>query len=191
MSRAMVAPLHLATIRAAANRPKHKTNMKAKTARTKRSGGGAPPGFGLERKEPRWQCVEGCGACCKLEKGPAFVTPEEIFTDPSDVELYRSLIGPDGWCINFDKTSRTCSIYSDRPYFCRVEPEIFQTLYGIDKKRFYKEACSCCRDTIKVVYGSKSKELENFNHTIKSVSSSCNECSESPSSSLTYSLDCN
>ncbi|GFZ02319.1 hypothetical protein Acr_15g0009270 [Actinidia rufa] len=162
MSRAMVAPPHLATIRAAANRPKHKTNTKAKTARTKRSGGGAPRGF-RHREE---------GAAVAVRRGL-----RRMF-------CIEALIGPDGWCINFDKTSRTCSIYSDRPYFCRVEPEIFQTLYGIDKKRFDKEACSCCRDTIKVVYGSKSKELENFNHTIKSVSSSCDERSESPSSSL-------
>ncbi|CAL5351222.1 hypothetical protein CsSME_00038530 [Camellia sinensis var. sinensis] len=167
MSHAVVAPPCFPTVRSAANRPRQRGNTKQN-----RSSGGAALGFGGERKEVRWKCVEDCGACCKLEKGPSFATPEEIFQDPSDVQLYRSLIGPDGWCINFDKTSRTCSIYPDRPYFCRVEPEIFQTLYGIDKKRFNKEACSCCRDTIKVVYGSKSKELDNFNHAIKSVSSS-------------------
>lgn len=77
-------------------------------------------------------------------------------------------MGPDGWCINFDKGNRTCSIYNgelplghilqqfllltlslygfffslaDRPYFCRVEPEVFQSLFGIKKKKFNKEAC--------------------------------------------------
>lgn len=44
-------------------------------------------GFNIERKEQTWRCVEGCGACCKLEKGPSFATPEEIFTNPSDVEV--------------------------------------------------------------------------------------------------------
>ncbi|KAK1300837.1 hypothetical protein QJS10_CPB13g01731 [Acorus calamus] len=58
-----------------------------------------------------WRCVEGCGACCKLDKGPSFLTPEEIFSDPSDVRLYRSMVGPDGWCIHYDQPSRTCSIY--------------------------------------------------------------------------------
>ncbi|KAK2984007.1 hypothetical protein RJ640_024221 [Escallonia rubra] len=56
----------------------------------------------------------------------------------------------------------------DRPYFCRVEPEIFQDLYGIDKKKFNKEACSCCVDTIKAIYGSQSQELDKFNHAIRS-----------------------
>uniref|UniRef100_A0A2P2JMV1 YkgJ family cysteine cluster protein n=1 Tax=Rhizophora mucronata TaxID=61149 RepID=A0A2P2JMV1_RHIMU len=98
-------------------------------------------GFGADTKELQWRCVEGCGACCKLAKDATFTTPEEIFTDPKDVQLYKSLIGPDGWCIHFEKSTRKCSIYSDRPYFCRVEPEVFHSLYGIDKKKFNKEAC--------------------------------------------------
>lgn len=48
-------------------------------------------GFGIEKMEPLWRCVQGCGACCKLDKGPDFATPEEIFDDPSDVEVYYSL----------------------------------------------------------------------------------------------------
>ncbi|XP_042018113.1 uncharacterized protein LOC121765896 [Salvia splendens] len=127
-------------------------------------------GFGREKKSPVWQCVEKCGACCKLDKGPTFPSPEEIFDNPSDVEHYNSLVGEDGWCIHYDKSSRKCSIYADRPYFCRVEPEIFDTLYGIDNKRFNKEACSCCADTIKTVYGANSKELEKFNNAIWSSS---------------------
>jgi hypothetical protein len=45
-------------------------------------------GFGSEKKEVSWKCVEGCGACCKLQKGPSYPSPEEIFTDPSDVEVH-------------------------------------------------------------------------------------------------------
>ncbi|KAK3006716.1 LOW QUALITY PROTEIN: hypothetical protein RJ639_017813 [Escallonia herrerae] len=151
-------------------------------------------GFSRERKDPLWQCVQGCGACCKLDKGPTFPSPEEVFDDPSDIQLYKSLIGPDGWCVNYEKETRTCAIYAgdffpvlhkvivsmhqtlmgafcyiqDRPYFCRVEPEIFQDLYGIDKKKFNKEACNCCVDTIKAIYGSQSQELDKFNHAIRS-----------------------
>ncbi|XP_039015720.1 uncharacterized protein LOC120146133 [Hibiscus syriacus] len=128
-------------------------------------------GFSGGRKEI-WRCVENCGACCKLAKGPAFATPEEIFSDPCDIELYRSLIGPDGWCIHYEKSTRTCSVYSDRPYFCRVEPDVFNKLYGIENRKFNKEACSCCRDTIKAVYGPHSQELNYFNRSIKDSSSS-------------------
>ncbi|KAK2455088.1 zinc/iron-chelating domain protein [Trifolium repens] len=127
--------------------------------------------FGGEKKELSWQCVEGCGACCKLQKGPSYPSPEEIFTDPSDVELYNSLIGEDGWCIHYEKSTRKCSIYSERPYFCRAEPEVFQSLFGVKEKNFNKEACSFCRDSIKSIYGYNSKELSNFDKSIRSSSS--------------------
>jgi uncharacterized protein len=32
----------------------------------------------------RWKCASGCGACCKLDKGPDFPTPDEIFADHPD-----------------------------------------------------------------------------------------------------------
>lgn len=128
-------------------------------------------GFGGSRKEQeKWQCVGGCGACCKLDKGLAFPTPEEIFDDnPSHLQLYKSLIGPDGWCIHYEHATRTCSIYADRPSFCRVKPDVFEKLYGIPERRFNKEACSFCKDTITAIYGSNSEELKNFNRTIRST----------------------
>ncbi|XP_021637939.2 uncharacterized protein LOC110633572 isoform X2 [Hevea brasiliensis] len=92
-----------------------------------------------KRNEQLWRCVEGCGACCKLAKGPSFATPEEIFTDPSDIELYRSLMGPDGWCIHYDKSTRKCSIYPG--LHSSIPPYVFLSLYGIGKKKFNKEAC--------------------------------------------------
>ncbi|KAL5716873.1 hypothetical protein ACHQM5_009984 [Ranunculus cassubicifolius] len=128
-------------------------------------------GFSGDRKEASWGCVQGCGACCKLVKGPSFAKPEEIFEHPSDVQLYKSFIGPDDWCIHYHKPTRSCSIYADRPYFCRVEPDVFKTLYGIEAKKFHKEACSCCRDTIKAIYGPRSQELDKFNQNLKNLSS--------------------
>ncbi|XP_074275817.1 uncharacterized protein LOC141599639 [Silene latifolia] len=119
-------------------------------------------------KEPLWQCIQHCGACCKLEKGPSFATPEEIFDNPDDIQLYKSLVGADGWCINYDKINRKCSIYDERPYFCRVEQDVFQDLYGISKKKFNKEACSFCNDTIKAIYGADSEELDRFNKAVRS-----------------------
>ncbi|KAJ1416910.1 putative zinc- or iron-chelating domain containing protein [Sesbania bispinosa] len=98
-------PLSLAAS-SAARRPR-----RTATVRTDRKQRQNSVGFGAEKKEISWHCVEGCGACCKLQKGPSFPSPEEIFTDPSHVELYKSLIGPDGWCIHYEKSTRKCSIY--------------------------------------------------------------------------------
>lgn len=63
-----------------------------------------------------WACVKNCGACCVLDKGPDYPPIEEVLTDPAEASLYRSMVGPDGWCINYDKLSRSCKIHEDRSY---------------------------------------------------------------------------
>ncbi|CAH2074434.1 unnamed protein product [Thlaspi arvense] len=144
------APMTLTIISATRRTQVSKLEAKKTKPENRRPTTTSTSGFsGRTAKELTWQCVEGCGACCKLAKDFAFATPDEIFDDPDDVELYRN-----------------------RPYFCRVEPEVFQTLYGIEQKKFNKEACSCCIDTIKTIYGSDSKELDNFNRAIRSSPSS-------------------
>ena len=50
-------------------------------------------------------------------------------------------MGKDGWCINFNKATRTCSIFDDRPRFCRVEPAVFEDLYEIPEEELAIEAC--------------------------------------------------
>jgi uncharacterized protein len=36
----------------------------------------------------KWKCASGCGACCKLDKGPDFPIPDEIFADhPDDLQV--------------------------------------------------------------------------------------------------------
>ncbi|XP_051149657.1 uncharacterized protein LOC127264235 isoform X3 [Andrographis paniculata] len=134
----MVAHSPPSVIVAAKNKPPSRLPEKSQSRKSTATGSA---GFGGKKKDPVWQCIQNCGACCKLDKGPQFPSPDEIFDEPSDVELYQSLIGKDGWCIHYDKNTRECSIYAERPYFCRVEPEIFFTLYGIEKKNFNKEAC--------------------------------------------------
>ncbi|KAM0842587.1 hypothetical protein ACQ4PT_058294 [Festuca glaucescens] len=141
-----------------------------------------PPGqeieFELVKLQPekpkrvvKWRCATGCGACCKLDKGPEFPTPDEIFSDyPEHLELYKSMIGPDGWCNNYDKTNRTCNIYEDRPFFCRVEPKVFDEFFGVPRSKFDREACSACVDNVKMVYGQDSAELGNFKRIIKEES---------------------
>ncbi|CAH9091733.1 unnamed protein product [Cuscuta europaea] len=179
---AAVAPPRFAVVRSAVSRSRRRRNSnnadKAKQISnpTEHSNAGismtkSSSGFGSGKKITVWKCVQNCGACCKLDKGQNFPSPEEIFDDPSDIQLYKSLVGEDGWCIHYEKSTRMCSRYAERPYFCRVEPEIFEALYGIDKKKFNKEACSCCIDTIKAVHGSSSTELDRFNLAIRSSSS--------------------
>lgn len=115
-------------------------------------------------KRETWRCVEGCGACCHLDPGDRpdlqdYLTAEEL-------QHYLSLVGEDGWCINFDHQTRKCQIYEQRPRFCRVQPDIFQQMYQIEATEFNEFAIDCCRQQIDGVYGESSEEMTHYNAEI-------------------------
>lgn len=80
---------YVPTISMAGRRPRQKFRTKTRPEKAPSGSASSPSvaGFGGGKAEPVWRCVEGCGACCKLDKGPAFATPEEIFEEPCDVEV--------------------------------------------------------------------------------------------------------
>ena len=89
----------------------------------------------------------------------AYLTPEEW-------EQYLSLVGADGWCIHFDADHRRCKIYADRPQFCRVQPDVFQRMYGVAPEDLNDFAIACCRQQIDAVYGDRSLESIRFEREI-------------------------
>lgn len=107
-----------------------------------------------------WLCVKQCGACCHLD--PSDRPELEEYLNPEDLQHYLSLVGEDGWCINFNHDSRECKIYENRPRFCRVEPEIFQELYGVEPEDLNDFAIDCCLEQIEGVYGDPSPEMIHF-----------------------------
>lgn len=112
-----------------------------------------------------WRCVKNCGACCHLD--PTERPDLEDYLTPDELEQYLSLVGVDGWCIHFDHLSRECRIYPNRPRFCRVEPEVFHDLYGIEPEELNDFAIDCCRQQIEAVYGDRSLELLRFDAAIE------------------------
>lgn len=113
----------------------------------------------------KWQCVSGCGACCNL-------TPEERpdledYLSPEELEQYLSMVGSDGWCINYDHDQRQCKIYEQRPRFCRVKPDNFASMFGVELGEFNEFAIACCEEQIIGVYGEQSSELEYYHQEIK------------------------
>jgi Fe-S-cluster containining protein len=111
-----------------------------------------------------WRCVKQCGACCHLD--PTERPELDEFLSPEEVEIYLSLVGEDGWCINFDHTKRECKIYDDRPRFCRVQTDVFQELYGIEPEELNDFAIDCCLDHIQDMYGDRSLEMIRFNSEV-------------------------
>lgn len=111
-----------------------------------------------------WLCVKQCGACCQLD--PADRPDLDEYLSPTDLDQYLSMVGEDGWCINFDHASRECRIYANRPRFCRVEPAIFQELYDVEPEELNDFAIDCCRQQIEGVYGPRSLELLRFDRAV-------------------------
>ena len=115
-----------------------------------------------------WRCVKQCGACCHLD--PIDRPELADYLQPEELALYLSMVGDGGWCIHFDHTTRECGIYADRPRFCRVEPEVFQDLFGVEPNELNEFAIDCCREQIEGVYGDRSLEMLRFDQEVGMVS---------------------
>ena len=121
------------------------------------------------RRIDSWACVSKCGACCKL--GPLSSRPDlNEYLSEEDFERYKSMIGDDEWCVNFDKESRKCTIYEERPGFCTVALPTFQKMYGIEEEEFSDFCTFCCSEQITDVYGEDSDEMQNFQDVIIDLS---------------------
>ena len=116
--------------------------------------------FTATKSEAKWQCVKNCGACCQLD--PADRPDLSEYLSPEELSVYMAMVGEDGWCVHYDKTNRECSIYSERPNFCRVQPDTFQQLYDIAPHELNDFAIECCEQQITGVYGNRSPEMERF-----------------------------
>lgn len=111
-----------------------------------------------------WRCVKQCGACCHLD--PAERPDLETYLSPEEIEVYLNMVGKEGWCINFDQSTRECRIYSNRPRFCRVQTDVFQEMYGIEPEELNDFAIDCCRQQIEGVYGDRSLEMIRFDQEV-------------------------
>ncbi len=113
-----------------------------------------------------WQCISGCGACCNL--APEDRPDLARYLSSEELERYMSMVGADGWCINYDHESRKCQIYEQRPRFCRVQPDNFESMYGVAETEFNEFAIACCQQQITGVYGEDSEELKSYDQAILS-----------------------
>ncbi|NEO52803.1 MAG: YkgJ family cysteine cluster protein [Okeania sp. SIO3B5] len=111
-----------------------------------------------------WRCVKNCGACCYLD--PTERPELEEYLSTEELKHYMSLVGADGWCINYDSLKRECRIYTERPRFCRVQPDTFRELYGIEPEELNEFAIDCCQQHIGDMYGDRSLEMLRFNHAV-------------------------
>lgn len=111
-----------------------------------------------------WKCIKNCGACCQLN--PDERPDLEEYLTPAQLSQYLSMVGEDGWCINFDRQTRLCTIYDQRPEFCRVQPDIFAKMYQIAPGEFEQFAIDCCHEHIEDLYGEDSLEMNSYRQQV-------------------------
>ncbi len=112
-----------------------------------------------------WLCVQNCGACCHLQ--PDDRPDLDRYLDPEELSLYHSLVGVDGWCINYDQQTRQCGIYEERPSFCRVGVETFGRMFDIAPEELNDFAIDCCNQCIEDIYGESSPEMKRYQQAIE------------------------
>lgn len=112
-----------------------------------------------------WSCMKHCGACCYLN--PSERPELDDYLSPEELEQYYGLVGADGWCIHYEKETRTCGIYQQRPSFCRVTPENFERMFEVEKGEFDQFAIECCCEHIASMYGEESEEMIRYLDTVE------------------------
>ena len=112
----------------------------------------------MNKQSPSWRCIHHCGACCRLcpeERGEALEALSE-----EQRATYLSMVGDDGWCIHYDSGGQRCTIYAERPDFCRVSE--LGTLFDVPPDELDSFTNSCCRQQIRATYGGRSGVMRRF-----------------------------
>ena len=140
------------------------------------------------KAQEQWQCISGCGACCRLD--PALRGEALEALDPEQQQTYLAMVGADGWCIHFDTGSRRCRIYAQRPDFCRVDnlvglfsaggcggaatpaaagdnPDSPQSNNLGQHGSLDELAIACCRQQIRSEWGGRGKVMRRFNRSVR------------------------
>ena len=109
-----------------------------------------------------WTCIEKCGACCRIDlkhrKNLTKILSQE------DIKLIESMTNKDGWCKFLNKKNMKCTIYENRPHFCKVNQ--FSIKFKEYKKNGDAFLINCCKEHISSIYGKKSDEMYRFKKEI-------------------------
>jgi len=108
--------------------------------------GRTPPPQQLQEKakakrQVRWKCASGCGACCKLDKGPDFPTPDEIFADhPDDLQVGPSITSAFSQYLKFEME---CFLIKDARFRSIRAWNLLLCISGATDGDDVGHACSC------------------------------------------------
>ncbi len=120
----------------------------------------------MSKRKQKWQCITGCGACCRLSPAERPEAIEALSAEQK--KIYLQMVNNNGWCNYYDTGKQCCKIYAERPDFCNVLT--LSTLFEVPNEEFDSFLISCCRQQIRSRYGGKSKVLRRFNKSVSNNS---------------------
>ena len=119
----------------------------------------------MSRSTPQWHCLQGCGACCRLDPD---LRPEALaLLDEEQSRAYLAMVGNDGWCIHYDTGGQRCRIYETRPAFCRVDT-IMEWL-GAQGAEADGLAIRFCQQQIRSESGGRGKVMRRFQRALRQL----------------------
>lgn len=95
--------------------------------------------YRAQRNDTQWTCVEGCGACCQLDKGALAPPIESILKDPAELQVSPSL------CLNLAETPALLTVMSLYLPCANGLQQLYYDMVGPDGwcKHFNKQQRSC------------------------------------------------
>ncbi len=117
----------------------------------------------MKNPQQKWICISNCGSCCRLAPDERIEALELLSQEQRN--QYLSLAGSDGWCKNYDKSTKKCLIYDNRPDFCKVEN--LSSLLSKNSCETNSLAIEFCKQNIRSIYGGRSKTLKRYKRKIR------------------------
>jgi len=117
----------------------------------------------MGRSTPQWRCIQGCGACCRLD--PALREEALALLDEDQRRTYLAMVGEGGWCVHYDTGGQRCRIYAARPAFCRVDT--IMAMLGAEGEEAQGLAIHFCQQQIRSETGGRGKVMRRFQKALR------------------------
>jgi Fe-S-cluster containining protein len=117
----------------------------------------------MGRSPSQWRCIQGCGACCRLD--PALRAEALAMLDEEQQGVYLEMVGEDGWCVHYDTGGQRCRIYATRPAFCRVDT--IMEMLGAEGEAANGLAIHFCQQQIRSETGGRGKVMRRFQKALR------------------------
>ncbi len=117
----------------------------------------------MKKQSVKWQCMKHCGACCRL--APEERTEALQVLSAEKTKRYLEMVQPDGWCRFYNKSTKVCTIYNERPDFCSVNYIV--KLFIKDPIHRDDFLVNSCKQQTRSIYGGRSTTFKRYSRLVR------------------------